>query len=258
MTNLVPAGEPRFPGAPAPELAGALSRLTQELQRAGAILQIPSNRMPDAGLRAALERRAADLTPWIASAGASDRYAEVMSLFHGLRPRFGSEEERAALIELFVRDLDGVPRWALAASCQAYRRGEVGDGVRVPTAGEVRLRALRLVDGIDREVRQIRAVLEAQPGRPAPTPERSAVLAAAARDLAAAMRADNGPPKRGGMTDAEIREARALSDAISTGTPDPRPLPKLSAEHRSILGLPTEPTAHAEDSLGRFAGEDAA
>ena len=249
MTNLVPAGEPRFPGAPSPELAATLWRLNQDLTRAGAVLLLPSNRMPEPGARAALERRAVELAPWTAPAGKSDVFAEVMGLFNGLQPRFASEEERAAQMVLYTDDLSGVPRWALAASCQAYRRAEVGDGRKMPTAGEVRIRAVRLVEALDREERQIRAVLNAQPGRPAPTPERCAALVAAARDLAAAMRIDNGPPKRGGMTDAELREARALSEAVRTGTPDPRPMPKASPALRRSLGLPPL-VEHQDDHLG--------
>ena len=249
MTNLVPAGEPRFPGAPSPELAATLSRLNQDLTRTGAVMLLPSNRMPEPGARAALERRAVELAPWTAPAGKSDVFAEVMGLFNGLQPRFASEEERAAQMVLYTDDLSGVPRWALAASCQAYRRAEVGDGRKMPTAGEVRMRAVRLVEALDREARQIRAVLNAQPGRPAPTPERCAALVAAARDLAAAMRIDNGPPKRGGMTDAELREARALSEAIRTGTPDPRPMPKASPALRRSLGLPPQ-VEHQDDHFG--------
>ena len=254
MTNLVPAGEPRYPGAPSPELAATLSRLNQDLTRAGAMLLLPSNRMPEPGARAALERRAADLAPWTAPAGLSDVFAEVMALFNGLKPRFASEAERAAQMELYTRDLSGGPRWGLAAACQAYRRAEVGDGRQMPTAGEVRLRAVRLVEGLDREARQIRAVLDAKPGRPAPTPERCVALVAAARDLAAAMRIEAGPPKRGGMTDAELREARALSEAVRTGTPDPRPMPKASPALRRSLGLLPK-VDHQED---RFQGEHAA
>ena len=258
MTNLVPAGEPRYPGAPAPELAAALSRLNQDLVRAGAVLLLPSNRMPEPGVRAALERRVVELAPWTAPAGKSDVFAEVMGLFNGLQPRFASEEERAAQMVLYTDDLSGVPRWALAAACQAYRRAEVGDGRKMPTAGEVRMRAKRMLEGLEREARQIQAVLEAKPGRPAPTPERSAALVAAARELAASMRADNGPPKRGGMTDQDLREARALDEAVRSGEPDPRPMPKLTAEHRRRLGLAPLQDQHPDYPVHRFADDDAA
>lgn len=212
---------------------------------------------PTPELRSALRDRLARIAVWMRPAGHEFALEEYRMLAANLEAKDADDDTVMREQLGFVEATATLPTFALRDACAAFRHGKVGGGRWMPKGGEVRREAEGRLQTLARERRLIETVLAAKV-RPAPNLQRSATLAAAARELADSMKADNGSPKRGSMTDSEIREAHALSEAIRTGTPDPRPLPKLTAEHRRALGLPRPASLEPAHVDSRSADDDAA
>ena len=70
----------------------------------------------------------------------------------------GSEAQAIAQAKLDLRDLEGLPEFALRDAVRAFRRGARGEGRFRPTAGEIRIEALRRVEPFARERLAIEAL----------------------------------------------------------------------------------------------------
>jgi len=183
MTSLEVVSKPSPPAPLCASLDVALARLTNAVSSSTTAGTIPIADAPSAPLRQALSDRRAELAPWLGASAAQAVVREVAGLFTGLRSRGGDERDLAIRIDLFASDLAGVPLWALTKACASFRRGEAGDGHWLPTSGDVRIVAMRHVDGLAREARAIDRVLAAKPVAERSSPERRAELAAEARRM---------------------------------------------------------------------------
>lgn len=90
------------------------------------------------------------------------RIAAILASLDGMAARTAGDADMAkALMLQDVEDLDGVSEWALVASARAFRRGDIGSAHWRPTAGELRVDALRRETSYRREMHRLSRVLDA-------------------------------------------------------------------------------------------------
>lgn len=141
----------------------------------------------------------------------------------------GMESQQTGIM---VSDLMGVPLFALQQACAAFRRGIAGDGVWMPTVGQIRQYAMAIVHPFDLETQKIRKVLNADVvALPVVENSRKAELLAKARSMTAQMAVRDKAKPDASQADPETPE-EALERLAKT------PLPKFSAELAAKLGLP--------------------
>lgn len=115
--------------------------------------------------RAMLERRQTDVMAALQSASRSDLEEQVASLMTGFPSMRGlSKLEAQILVRKYADDLHGVPLWAIRAACKDISRGIVSDlnPDFPPSASRVRQQADEHCERLEREAKDLRAVLTAK------------------------------------------------------------------------------------------------
>lgn len=139
--------------------------------------------------RGALLKRLDELVLALAPCQAAKIPAILTQLDAMMAPGDAGDALTVAQAKLDLRDLSGLPEFALRGAIEAFRRGAVGDGKFRPRAGEIRLEALTRAQPFARERWRLEALkLEAlpEPGKPIDE-ERRRALAEAMRGAPRAM-----------------------------------------------------------------------
>lgn len=127
------------------------------------------------GIRTMLERRQMVVSEALQSATRTDLEEQVAGLMTGFPSMRGlSKLEAQILVRKYADDLEGVPLWAIRAACKDISRGAVADlnPDFPPSASRVRQQADEHLERIEREARDLRAVLMAKILPPKLTPEK--------------------------------------------------------------------------------------
>ena len=194
---------------------------------------------PSEDLRVALAARCDAIDGWLAPAGPERAVEFYDGLMETMAHKEPADVEAATLrAKLYVRDMADVPLFALGLAVRDFRRGAVGDGKWMPEPGVLRVEAMKRVSNLAKERREIQAVLTAEIRPPPLDPSRKAELLEATYGWIKGVKAAEAVGKRRRMTPDEIAQAKAASDAIDAGRPDPRPMPTLSPYLRQKYGLP--------------------
>lgn len=213
-----------------------LAKLDPPFNPAGRTYSLPSEYAPRPEMRRMLEARSDRLRIWLEPSGQERVLRSIASLYLSMSSRSGNDGEIKAEKRQLAMDLADVPAFALSEACEAFRRGDIGDGKWVPKGGEIRVQAMKRVYPLSRERREIDAVLTATVVAPINRARREALITKA-NDLVSEMRAASEATRRGKMSEQELFDARVVSEMMKNGTPDPRPLPKLSPYLAGKLGL---------------------
>lgn len=219
------------------ELRVCVTRLIPPISASLNRYSIAAADAPSEATRRALSERQNDLYSWLVPAGPEHANAVYDELVRTMATPAISAEDAPKELETFLRATAPLPLFALRAAKDAFIGGAIGDGKWMPRPGQICIEAQKIAAPWAKERREIHAVLTADISVSAPDPNRKAQLLAAARDMVGGMRAAAEGAKRGRMTPEEIADAKALSDAITQGRADPRPMPQLSPYLRDKLGL---------------------
>ena len=246
MTQLPTLQTSQTPSSIDRGLGLTLSRLHNAL---GGIGSMAADDAPTPEVRQALRARVVTLDGWLSPIGEADARVMVAAILavQPVQGGKGDQDDADKVQRVYARALGDLPRFALRHACATALRYGIGGKTFAPSPAQIREAAETYCRDIVVERRKIEAVLTAQISAPICSPERKALVLQEAKDLVKSMRSAAEGERRGGMSDQEIREARIVSEMVRTGTPDPRPLPRLSPALRASLKLPPEP------ERGRFA-----
>ena len=221
----------------------------------GRSLAIRAEEAPTDEQRSFIQNRVAEISASLTPASSEDLLAEMWALLRTMAVRNGAEEELAAVVKVYVADLEDLPLWAVSAACRAYRRGDIGNGTFAPTPGEVRKRAKIYLDHWVDERAKLERILDARV-MPKITAHQDrlkeqtlAHVAATVEALKAATFRDTGRGSEDTSRPLTINEAQAALDRYQANPP---PMPKLSPLLRGKMGLPQED----DGSFDRFTEED--
>jgi hypothetical protein len=139
-----------------------LSTLRQAVEGEFGKLTIAEDRAPTDDERAFLVRREADLSMALKPSTEGAALAEIVAMFAAMRSKTASEDELVAVIEIYAKDVAPIPFFALQQACARFRRGEIGDGVWVPTQGELANEARQIMRDFTDERAAITRVLSAK------------------------------------------------------------------------------------------------
>jgi hypothetical protein len=148
-----------------------LSILRQSVEGDFGKLTITDDHAPTADERAFFANRKAQLDAILKPSTESAAFAEIVAMFAAMRSKTASEDELVAIMETYVKDVADLPFFALQKACARFRRGECGDGVWVPTQGELANEARRIMQEFNDERAAIWRVLSAKVV-PSITPDR--------------------------------------------------------------------------------------
>jgi len=129
-------------------------------------------------IRLMLERRQYAVTAALQGASRSDLEEQVAALMTGFPSMRGlSKIEAQVLVRKYADDLEGVPLWAIKSACGDISRGAIADMNPdfPPSASRVRQQADDHLERLERESKDLRAVLTAKI-LPAENPERTAKI----------------------------------------------------------------------------------
>jgi hypothetical protein len=116
-------------------------------------------------IRLMLERRQYAVTAALQAASRSDLEEQVAGLMTGFPSMRGlSKIEAQVLVRKYADDLEGVPLWAIRAACSDISRGAIADMNPdfPPSASRVRQQADEHLERLERESKDLRAVLTAK------------------------------------------------------------------------------------------------
>lgn len=210
----------------------------------GMAREIPADRAPSAEIRHALQARAVVLADCLRPAGVARAQQEVAALI-GLRPIRGDATDMRAVLAIYGADLADLPLFALSAACADFRQGRAGDGEWAPTQAQIRAQALKHLQPIAKERREIETVLAARIQGVAATPERRAQVNAHLAETKRQLDAFSA------QAEAEDRAKRAARHKYWGAEPAPAaPIDhstpvKLSADCRAVTGLAPLPIEDA-------------
>lgn len=210
----------------------------------GLVRELPADRAPSAEIRHALQARAVALADCLRPAGVARAQQEVAALI-GLRPIRGDATDLRAVLAIYGADLADLPLFALSAACADFRQGRAGDGEWAPTQAQIRVQALKHLQPIAKERREIEAVLTARIQGAVASPERRAQVNAHVAETRRQLGAFSA------QAEAEDRATKAARHKY--WGPEPAPAApidhstpvKLSADCRSTLGLSPLPIEDA-------------
>ena len=189
------------------DLRVMLAKLDPILEFGRTNYSIKSSDAPSPELRRSLEIRRQRIDHWLLPAGperAAEEYQMMVRVMaHPERDKQGSKEH----VAIFVKDLMGLPMFALVTACQAFRTGKVGDGKWMPEPGLIRIEAERHIGALAKERRELDALLNAKIVASVDSPERRQAAVAAARAKIQSMR-DAGRQAELSREELRIREAR--------------------------------------------------
>jgi len=229
-------------------MVAAIARMSNCLEPEGLSLAIPAAAAPNEQQRFFIANRVNEIDASLSRAPSNDLLAEVTTLMRTMKARNGDEDELSALIRVYIADLEDLPLWAVSAACRAYRRGDVGAGVFLPTPGELRKTAKTYTAPWVEERAKLSRIITARvlaPVSPESEQRRDAALAHV-RETGAMLRATAAKEVGSGDGDAHrvpsVPEAQQWLDRYQQGT---RPLPKLSPALRRSLGVAGEDEAAA-------------
>ena len=179
--------------------------------------------------------RQAELDARLAPASARDVKLEVAALLHIMASKTQSDEEARASLEIYASDLAGLPMFAIATACRAFRRGEIGDGTWAPKPGRLRQVAEGYARQSAEERTRVRKVLTATVvDDSTPDPTRKAKVLAQARKFVGEMQVHDPAPmaRRGRFSPEEgkVQDLTRLAQEAATTPP-----PCLSDEARAIF-----------------------
>lgn len=192
---------------------------------------------PSDALRQALANRSARIDAWLLPAGPEAATEVYKDLVATMSVPSADKETELREFRGFVEAAARLPLFALTTACIAFRDGKVGDGKWMPKPGQICVEAGKRVAELAKERREIQAVLTAEAKAPVADAERKAQNLAEAAAFVAGVRSMEAALRRPTMTDDQIAEAKAVSDAWSAGKPDPRPLPMASDYLRRKMGV---------------------
>lgn len=130
-------------------------------------------------VRLVLERRQYAVTAALTGASRSDLEEQVGKLMIGFPSMRGlSKIEAQVLVRKYADDLAGVPLWAIHAACGDISRGAIADMNPdfPPSASRVRQQADEHLERIEKEAKDLRAVLKAQVLPPELPPEKKSQI----------------------------------------------------------------------------------
>lgn len=139
-----------------------LSILRQSVEGEFGKLTISEDRAPTESERDFLANHKSRLDDVLKPSTESAALSEVGALFSTMRSKTVEDVELAAVIETYAKDLAPIPFFALQQACARFRRGEIGDGVWVPTQGELANEARRIMRDFTDERAAITRVLSAK------------------------------------------------------------------------------------------------
>jgi hypothetical protein len=113
---------------------------------------------------------------------------EVAGLLAVMALRNSSQDETTALMAIYASDLAGLPAYALADACKAFRQGALGDGKWAPTVGELSIAARHYMAAPLAEQADLRKIMAAEVDKPKISTSRKAELLAEAKRATQAMR----------------------------------------------------------------------
>ena len=198
--------------------------------------RIALSRAPSTEQRQALEMRQAELDARLAPASPRDVKLEIAGLLCVMAAKSQSDDEARALLEIYASDLAGLPMFAIAAACQAFRRGEIGDGTWAPKPGRLRQVAVGYARQSIEERTRVRKVLTAiVVDDSPPDPARKAAALALARKVMGEMQVHDPAPmaRRGRRFSPEVGGVQDLTRLAQEAATTPPP--SLSDEARAIF-----------------------
>lgn len=148
-------------------------------------------------VRLVLERRQFAVTAALQGASRSDLEEQVAGLMTGFPSMRGlSKIEAQVLVRKYADDLAGVPLWAIHAACKDISRGAIADMNPdfPPSASRVRQQADEHLERIEKEAKDLRAVLKAQVLPPELPPEKKDQIILGFQDLQQKMGSKNYVP----------------------------------------------------------------
>jgi hypothetical protein len=175
-------------------------RLAQSaLVRVGRDYELPADRALVPAMRQRLERRFQALTVWLVAANEKEIRDQVTTMMATMVLKPGSSTDIKIILKLYVKDLQGLPAFALAQACDDFRQGRAGNGVFMPTQGELRKLAVEYMQPVAAEHTSIANVMAAKTLAPPVSPEARARMIAGFKGLL------------GGLTTQGVREDAPLS-----------------------------------------------
>lgn len=168
-----------------------------------------------AATRAMLERRQGDVMVALQGASRSDLEEQVAGLMTGFPSMRGlSKLEAQILVRKYADDLEGTPLWAIRAACKDISRGAVSDlnPDFPPSASRVRQQADEHLERLEKESRDLRAVLKAKILPPPLPPEKESQIILGFQKLQQKMhkydppREPPAPPKPQGPSLEQLKE----------------------------------------------------
>ena len=160
-------------------------------------------------------------------------------------------ENPAATTAAYAQDLSEFPLWAIEAGIMALLKGHgLSNKDFAPSSIIVRDAVVREIAKVDAELAMIDRVLGAKEKAPRePDADRKAKALAEALDFVSGSKSTAKTASRGRMTTQEIANAKAISEMLATGQPDPRPIPPLSPYLCGKLGLTSKANDPASDMV---------
>lgn len=149
------------------------------------------------GSRLMLERRQRVVSAALQGASRSALEEMVAGLMTGYPSMRGlSKIEAQVLVRKYADDLEGVPLWAIQFACKDISRGAVTDlnPDFAPSASRVRQQADEHLERVEREARDLRAVLKAQALPPELPPEKESQIILGFQKLQQTLKNNDIPP----------------------------------------------------------------
>jgi hypothetical protein len=144
-----------------PKVTRALAIWSTRLAASGEKPSFVEGEQPTQEQRQWLELRADRLEKHLAPMADGELADTIASLAAVMKARNPDKLTSAAMAAIYRADLADVPAPALRSACQAFRRGEIDDGIFFPTPGQLRQEALKRITREEGEWFQIRKVLAA-------------------------------------------------------------------------------------------------
>lgn len=141
------------------------------LIRVGRDFELPADRALAPATRQRLTRRFDSLTVWLVSANEKEIREHITSMMATMVMKPGSSTDMKIVLQLYTKDLKGIPAFALAQACDDYRQGRAGGGTFMPTQAELRRLAVEYMQPVAAEHASIANVMAAKTLAAPPTPE---------------------------------------------------------------------------------------